>query len=131
MKKRQNQQKKRQRADGWFTNFKKRSDLHNIKFSGEAASADKDAADKFCNDFKEIMLNGDYSPKQIFNCDETGLFWKQLPDRTFISKKERHASGHKARKDRVSLLLGANVYGDFKFKPFLIHHSENPRCLKA
>jgi hypothetical protein len=68
-----------------------------------------------------LIEEGGYESRQIFNVDETGLFWKRLPDKTYISKSESSAPGFKAKKDRLTLLLGGNAYGDFKFKPFLIY----------
>lgn len=32
----------------------------------------------------------------------------------------------KSAKDWLTFLLGRNVDGDFKFKPLLMYHSENP-----
>lgn len=70
-------------------------------------------------------------PLVIFNVDETGLFWKKMPSRTFISKEERQASGFKAAKDRLTLLLGGNATGDFKLKPLLVYQSEIPRAMRG
>jgi hypothetical protein len=67
----------------------------------------------------------------MFNFDETELFWKRLSNRTYISKIESSVPGFKASKDRFTLLLGRNANGGFKFKPFLIYQSENPRALKG
>ena len=62
--------------------------------------------------------------------DETGLYWKKMPDRTYISKEEKTIPGFKATKDRLTLLLGGNASGDLKLKPLLVYLSENPRALK-
>jgi hypothetical protein len=72
----------------------------------------------------------EYRPEQIFSCDETGLFWKRMPNRTYITKDEKSLPGHKPMKDRLTLLLGANANVDMKLESLLVYHSENPRALK-
>lgn len=117
---------------GWFDRYKKRSNLRGVvKMSGEAASADSEAANIFIENFRAIVEEGGYLPQQIFNVDETGLFWKRMPTRTYISMEEKSIPGFKMAKDRMTLLLGGNSSGDFKVKPMLVYHSENPRALKG
>ncbi|GFT96971.1 tigger transposable element-derived protein 1 [Trichonephila clavipes] len=48
---------------------------------------------------------------------------RRIPD-------EKTASGHKASKDRVTLLLCSNASGDRMLKPLLINKSLRPRALK-
>lgn len=120
-----------QASRGWFDNFKKRQGFHNIKMTGEAASADAEAAKLYPDILKKILEEGEYSAKQVFNVDETGLYWKKMPNRTYIMEEEKTAPGFKASKDRLTLLLGSNAEGDCKLKPLMIYHSENPRALKV
>lgn len=118
-------------SKGWLDRFKNRTNYHSIVQSGEAASADKEAAQSYLPVLKDIIEEGGYTPQQVFNVDETGLYWKRMPKRTVISKEEKKAPGHKASKDRVSLLVGGNAEGDLKLKPVFIHTSKNPRALKG
>jgi len=74
-------------SKGWSDNFKKRTGIHSVVRHGEAASSNKDAAEKFVEKFKNFVDREGFISEQIFNCDETGLFWKKC-------KKDLH---HKRR----------------------------------
>lgn len=115
---------------GWFERFKKRTGIHNVTRHGEASSANEKEADAFVKEFNAFVKKEGYVPQQIFNVDETGLFWKKLPNRTYITKEEKSLPGHKPMKDRLTLVLCGNASGDCRIKPMLIYHSENPRAFK-
>ena len=53
-----------------------------------------------------------------------------MPPRASLAKEEKSLPSFEASKDRLTLLLGAKIAGDFKLKPLLIYHSEKPRTLK-
>ncbi|KAG6934999.1 tigger transposable element derived 1 [Chelydra serpentina] len=111
--------------------FKARANLHNIRVSGEAASADEAAARVFPDTLAKIIEEGGYCAHQVFNVDEIGLFWKRMPSRTYIAKAEKSMPGFKAAKDKITLLLSSNAEGDFKLKPLLVSWLENPRVFKG
>lgn len=115
---------------GWFFRFKKRCGIHSVTMHGEAGSADKKEAEKFSINFQKCIKDEGYCPQQVFNADEMGLFWKRMPSRTFITKEETKLPGHKAMKDRLTLMFSSNASGDLKIKPLLVYHSENPRIFK-
>ncbi|GIX82806.1 tigger transposable element-derived protein 1 [Caerostris darwini] len=98
---------------------------------GEAASSDIKAAEDYIKTFSDLIKAQGYISQQVFNCDETGLFWKKMPNRTYITAEEKMMPGHKPMKDRLTLALCANASGDCKIKPLLVYHSENPRAFKS
>ncbi|GBN81233.1 Tigger transposable element-derived protein 1 [Araneus ventricosus] len=67
---------------GWFDNFRKRTGIHSVVRHGEAASSDVKAAEDYLKTFSELKEANGYIPQQVFNCDETGLFLKKMPNRT-------------------------------------------------
>ncbi|XP_045139357.1 tigger transposable element-derived protein 1-like isoform X2 [Portunus trituberculatus] len=115
---------------GWFENFKKRTGIHGVVRSEEAASNNTAAAQTSVSEFQTFITSEGFIPQQVFNCNETGLFWKRMPKRTYITTEEKSLPGHKPMKDRLTLLLCANASGDNKMKPLLVYHSENPQVFK-
>ena len=61
------------------------------------------AAREFPEMFREIIDEGMYLPEQVFNVDETGLYWRRMPHQSYISKEENLMPGYKAAKDRLTL----------------------------
>ncbi|XP_023238521.1 tigger transposable element-derived protein 1-like isoform X3 [Centruroides sculpturatus] len=114
---------------GWFEKFRKRTGIHSV-MHGEAASTNVGEVEKFVKRFKHYVDSEGFLPQQVFSCDETGLFWKKMPKRTFITKEEKAILGHKPMKDRLTLLLCGNASGDCKIKPLLVYHTENPHVFK-
>ena len=86
-------------SKGWFDNFKKRTGIHSVVRHGEAASSNKDAAEKFVENFKDFVDREGFISERVLNCDETGLFWEKMPKRTYITREEKALPGHKPMKD--------------------------------
>ncbi|XP_042215385.1 tigger transposable element-derived protein 1-like [Homarus americanus] len=77
---------------------------------------------------RRILENG-YLPEQVFNADKTGLFWKKMSTRTYISKSEEQDPSFKVAKDCITVLLCGNAAGHM-MRPGMIYRSANPRALK-
>ena len=108
---------------GWLTNFKKHHNICLREKHGESASSDKQAATEGRTKLQGVLK--DYALKDIFNFDETGLFYRLEPNKTLASGPVK---GTKKCKDRISVGLCANADGSEKLVPVLIHKAKNPRC---
>lgn len=75
------------------------------------------------------LLEG-YEPDDIYNADETALFFKCLPDKTFTFKGEK-CHGGKQRQERLTLLQCVNMSGTDKLLLLIIGKSKRPRCFKG
>ena len=62
-------------SDGWLTRFKTRNGLRQIKQHGEAGSADPEHVAQERQRVQELIQGHGYHLKDIFNMDETGLFY--------------------------------------------------------
>ena len=83
--------------------------------------------------FAEIRFRS-FKPENIFNMDETGLYYRAMPTKGYISNVESRkiTRGTKAlkAKDRVTLLLCVNETGTYKIPPLLLGSAKKPRCFR-
>lgn len=117
-------------SDGWLTKFKKRFNLRILKISGEKLSCNTESAILFINDFKKIILENEFVQEQIYNCDETGLVYKSLHNKTNVAYFEKSAAGRKLMKERVTIMPCTNATGTHKLELMMIGKSKSPRCFK-
>lgn len=112
-------------SEGWLNRFKERHSLKFKKEHGEKQATDVAAATNFKKDILPRLLEI-YDKNNIFNADETGLYFKGLPDRGYAPSNETLSGGKKA-KERVTVLVCANMSGTEKRKLMVIRKSKRPR----
>ncbi|GFY13006.1 tigger transposable element-derived protein 6 [Trichonephila clavipes] len=115
-------------SEGWLTNFKKRNGIVFKKMCGKSSCVDINVCSMWQNSLSDLIK--EYEPRNIFNTDETGLFFKCLPEKTFTIKKEK-CHGGKHSKERLTILLTVNMDGSEKITPLVIGKSAKPRCFKG
>lgn len=118
-------------SDGWFTNFKRRHGLRFLKVCGEILSSDTSTITPFIHKLRAKMDEMQLTREQLYNADETGLFYKMLPDKTYVAACEKTAPGSKIKKERITILLCANAEGTNKIKPLVIGKAAKPRCFNG
>jgi len=92
----------------WFEGFKKHHGITYCKLHGEAASVDLEAIEPELVNIREICA--EYNPEDIYNCDETGMYLKELDTKSYTVIKS--SEGAKAARDcRVSILFCISASG--------------------
>lgn len=115
---------------GWISNFRKRYGIRRLKICGEKLSSDTTAVEPFIKELDQTIKSLNLQPSQIYNADESALFWKLLPDSTLVSSTESTAPGRKTSKERLTFLASCNSDGSHKLKLLVIGKSKNPRAFK-
>ncbi|GFO22523.1 tigger transposable element-derived protein 4 [Plakobranchus ocellatus] len=88
-------------STGWLDRFKSRHEIVMKRICGESAAVCQETIEGWKDTQLKKILE-EFSPDDIFNADETGLFFKCLPNRTLALKGEQ-GTGGKIPKERITL----------------------------
>lgn len=83
-------------SSGWTDRFKSRHGIVYRQICGESESVNEEDATSWKNSTLPTLLK-DYSPRDVFNADEFGLFFKMMPNKSLVYKKEKCHGGKKSR----------------------------------
>ena len=111
-------------SKGWLQSFVKRNNVAFGTMSGERG----DVKDETVKNWKKTLpkLCEGYAEKDIFNMDESGLFFRDTVRKTFHFKSDDCAGG-KRSKERITISLCSSMKGE-KMKLLVIGKSRSPRC---
>jgi len=113
-------------SNGWLESFKNRYKIKSYTKHGESGSVD-------LNNIAEALpllhqLLNQYEWKDIYNMDETGLFYRLPADRSLATKQ---LEGTKKSKERLTVAVCTNGDGSHKLPCWIIGKYQNPRCFKG
>lgn len=91
-------------------------------------SSDYSACESFKEEFKSELQFRGLSMKQVYNADESALFFKLTPRSTLVCHDENSAAGRKIIKTRVTFMPCSNIDGSNKLPLTIIGTAARPRC---
>jgi hypothetical protein len=124
-------------SNGWLDRFKlryRRRDGATSNTTAAANTEDFGSVDKPFNyeisrmETKSLRtLCGEFKESDIFNMDETGLFWRKRP---FIPSPTQSESSINKENSRICLILCTNASGSDRLPLWVIGHSQMPQALR-
>lgn len=116
-------------TDGWLSRWKTRKEIQFKKAHGEKGSADTVSAETWKQSTLAEVLDN-FCADDIYNADETGLYYRATPDGSLCYKRTALLGSKKAM-DRITVLCCANMSGSDKKPLVVVGKSSKPRCFKG
>lgn len=114
-------------SNGWIDGFKRRHNIRRRIRHGEANAVDLADEDVSRQLHAIRSLVSQYQPSNVYNCDETSLFWKMMPSRGLSTQQ---LAGSKLDKSRISLHFCCNSDGSDKLPLLAIGKHARPRSFR-
>ncbi|XP_044002409.1 tigger transposable element-derived protein 2-like [Aphidius gifuensis] len=112
-------------SDGWLSKWKNRHHIKNI-----ISCEDSDIVTEYHNKFDEIIKSRGLTPDQVFNADETGINFRQMPKKNLYTQDEVGATGAKGKNERITVMACSNASGTIKPPLIVIGKYAKPRAIK-
>lgn len=109
-------------SHGWLEKFKSRHGVSCQNLHGELVEVDTLGGGAAHAKLLEIVAT--YDPEDVFNFDETGLYYRAPPS---VTLNGGGPMGMR-EKDRVTLGFCVNISGKERLKMIFIHHTARPKC---
>ena len=114
-------------SNGWLDRFKKRYNITSKVIIAEAGSVSEETLASWKERLPSILSG--YTPANVLNMDETGQFYRALPNRSLAEMSKQCTGGQKS-KERMTCTFFVNAAGG-REEPIVIGKSKSPRCFKA
>ncbi|KAG6580113.1 uncharacterized protein IUM83_15760 [Phytophthora cinnamomi] len=102
-------------SNGWLQSFKKRNGIRSHVLHGEGGAAEGDAVRDARLELQELVAQ--FAPDDVFNFDETALFYRLAPNRPLATTIRK---GKIKEKQRLTLSICCNATGSDKLNPIVI-----------
>ncbi|KAI0993876.1 hypothetical protein K3495_g14307 [Podosphaera aphanis] len=109
-------------SNGWIARFKTRHNIKEYKTHGERGSADFSSIERLRSDIRDMLSN--YAPADVYNMDETRLFYRAQQDRSLATQL---LIGRKSDKERLSIVICTNENGTDKLPLWFVGSAKQPR----
>ena len=96
-------------TNGWLEKWKQRCHVRRVAICGDSG----DVSGVMVSSWKERLpkIVRGYDKKNIYNLDETGCFWRALPERGFVEKGKRCNGGKKKQAKAYNCIFGECKWG--------------------
>lgn len=108
-------------SNGWLEKFKLRHGIKQHVMHGESSSVDR--GELSVNQAELMELIGQYLPDDVFNFDESALFYRLPPNKTLATLRRNGTKGDKAR---VTVAFCCNLTGSEKMDLIVIGTAKRP-----
>jgi hypothetical protein len=112
-------------SSGWLAKFKQRHQMRLHRRFGKSGATDTEIIEESLPRICTILDK--YALADIYNMDETGLFYRMQADNSLAT---RRLKGRKQNKEHITITVCYNADGSDKLPLWIIGKSFCPRCFK-